>query len=251
VDGLEVAAPSEKALRDLRRRLGPAPLKALFEVLAGPLAWPYAPGVRFGGLRTVAFDGCSSIRVPDTDRNRAWLGRIRHRLGFAGYPLLHLMALAETGTRGLLGAVIGDAADGGEPGLARGLLHLLGPGMLALMDRAFDTDAFLAAVAGTGAHFLARARATRSPLVLQVLPDGSYLAEVAGLRVRVIEAAVTVTTADGTRWRDSYRLITTLTDHRRFPAHRLVRLYHERWVRHEVAWSEWNSQKEDRLMRVT
>jgi hypothetical protein len=37
------AAPSEKALRDLRRRLGPAPLKALFEVLAGPLAWPYAP----------------------------------------------------------------------------------------------------------------------------------------------------------------------------------------------------------------
>src|SRR6202035_5525522 len=27
---------------------------------------------------------------------------------------------------------------------------------------------------------------------------------------------------------DSYRLITTLTDHRRYPAHRLVRLYHER-----------------------
>ena len=27
--------------------------------------------------------------------------------------------------------------------------------------------------------------------------------------------------------------------------------YHEWWVRHEVAWSEWNSQKEDRLMLVT
>ena len=27
--------------------------------------------------------------------------------------------------------------------------------------------------------------------------------------------------------------------------------YHERWVRHEVAWSEWNSRKEDRLMSVT
>ena len=38
--GLDLAGPSEKALRDLRRRLGPAPLKALFEVLAGPLAWP-------------------------------------------------------------------------------------------------------------------------------------------------------------------------------------------------------------------
>jgi hypothetical protein len=33
---------------------------------------------------------------------------------------------------------------------------------------------------------------------------------------------------------DSYRLITTLTGHRRYPAHRLVRLYHERWVRHEA-----------------
>src|SRR5690348_1019292 len=34
--GLGLPHPSEKALRDLRRRLGPAPLKALFEVVAGP-----------------------------------------------------------------------------------------------------------------------------------------------------------------------------------------------------------------------
>ena len=43
----------EKALRDLRRRLGAVPLKALFEV-AGPLAQPGTPGVRFAGLRIVA-----------------------------------------------------------------------------------------------------------------------------------------------------------------------------------------------------
>jgi hypothetical protein len=229
LDGLQVPCPSEKALRDLRRRLGPAPLKALFEVLAGPLAWPYAPGVRFGGLRTVAFDGCSSIRAPDTPRNRAWPGRVIHASGPDPYPLVHLMALAETGTRALLGAVTGCAADGDEPALARQLLPLLGPGMLVLLDRAFDTDAFLAEVAAAKAHFLARARATRSPLVLQVLPDGSYLAQVAGLAVRVIEATVTLTGAGGTRWGDRYRLITTLTDHRRYPAAALIRLYHERW----------------------
>ena len=61
--------------------MGPAPLKALFEVLAGPLAWPYAPGVTFMGLRTVAFDGCSSLHVPDTGRNRAWLGLLPTRAG--------------------------------------------------------------------------------------------------------------------------------------------------------------------------
>ena len=35
--------------------------------------------------------------------------------------------------------------------------------------------------------------------------------------------------ADGTRLGDSYRLITTLLDWRRYPAGELVRLYHERW----------------------
>ncbi|MDN5748596.1 MAG: hypothetical protein L0H64_08820 [Pseudonocardia sp.] len=65
---------SEKALRELRRRLGPAPLKALFEVVAGPLVQRHTPGVTFAGLRTVAFDGLSSVKVPDTDRNRAGWG---------------------------------------------------------------------------------------------------------------------------------------------------------------------------------
>ena len=35
--------------------------------------------------------------------------------------------------------------------------------------------------------------------------------------------------ADGTRIGDSYRLITTLLDWRRYPAGELIRLYHERW----------------------
>ena len=229
LDGLPVACPSEKALRDLRRRLGPAPLKALFEVVAGPLAQPGTPGVRFGGLRTVAFDGCNSLKVPDTSRNRCWLGRIRYRMGFAGYPTLRLMALAETGTRGLLGAALGSAADRDEATVARRLLPLLRAGMLVLLDRAFDANAFLSEVAATGALLLARAKSTRHPPVLSHLPDGSYLSCLGGLQVRIIEASVTVTGADGSRVRDGYRLITTLMDHRRFPAAAVVRLYHERW----------------------
>jgi hypothetical protein len=234
LDGLAVASPSEKALRDLRRRLGPAPLKALFEVVAGPLGWPRAPGVSFCGLRTVAFDGCASIRVPATARNTAWLGRARNKNGLAGFPALRLMTLAETGTRGLLGAVLGGKGDGNEVALATRLLGLLGPGMLVLADRAFDSAPFLAQVAGTGAHFLARAKTSRRPQVLAVLPDGSWLTRIGdgsggGLVVRVIDAAIAVTGTDGSRCGDRYRLITTLLDHRRFPAGRLARLYHERW----------------------
>jgi hypothetical protein len=208
--GLALPTPSEKALRDLRRRLGPAPMRALFEVVAGPLAQPRTPGVRFGGLRTVAFDGLNSLKVPDTDRNRCWTGRIRYRMGWAGYPTLRLMTLAETGTRALLGAAIGSAADRDEASLARRLLPLLRPGMLLLLDRGFDAGAFLAQVDATGAMLLARAKSTRTPQVLEHLPDGSCLSCLNGLTVRIIEAALTTTGADGSSVSDTYRLITTL-----------------------------------------
>ncbi len=229
MEGLNLKRPSEKALRDLRRRVGPAPLKALFEVVAGPVAQPHTPGVSFAGLRTVAFDGLHSLKVPDTDCNRRWTGRVRYRMGFAGYPALRVMALAETGTRALLGAAIGCASDRDESHLARRLLHLLGPGMLVLVDRAFDGNAFLSDVHATGAMILARAKSTRNPRVLAHLPDGSWLSHLDDLDVRIIEADVTMTGADGSRAGDRYRLITTLTDHHRYPAPALVRLYHERW----------------------
>jgi hypothetical protein len=229
-----VAVPSGKALRDLRRRLGPAPLKALFEVLAGPVAWPATPGVRFGRYRTVAFDGCTSVKVPDTGRNRAWLGKMNASLGVTGYPAVELMTLVETGTRALMGAVFGSPATG-ETDYARQLLHLLDETMLVLMDRGFDGAAFLGEVAATGAAFVVRLTATRRLPVLARLDDGSFLSRAGGLAVRVIEAHVAVTCADGSRYGASYRLATTLADHRRYPAGALIRLYHERWE-HEVAY---------------
>src|SRR5262249_21940135 len=155
LQGQDLPSPSAKALRDLRRRIGPAPLKALFEVLAGPVAQPSTPGVRFGRYRTVAFDGCTSIKVPDTPRNQSWLGKMKAALGVTGYPAVELMTLVETGTRALLGAVFGPPATG-EPDYARQLLPKLRPDMLVLADRGFDAAAFLGQVAATGAQFLVR-----------------------------------------------------------------------------------------------
>jgi transposase IS4-like protein/DDE family transposase len=226
--GQVLARPSEKALRDARRRIGAEPVKALFEVLAGPVAQPGTPGVRYRGWRTVAFDGCSSTKIPDTARNRAVYGRAPVRHGHSGYPMLMLMTLAETGTRALIGAVFGPISIG-EISWAEKLLDRLDSSMLLLADRGFDAADLLNKVAATGAHLLVRAKAARRPPVLARLPDGSYLTLIGTLRLRVIEAEITVTGTDTTGHTGAYRLITTLLDHRSDPAPALLALYHERW----------------------
>ncbi|MGW3352657.1 IS4 family transposase [Nonomuraea rubra] len=227
---LPVVTPTAKALRDLRRRVDGAPMRRLFEVLSGPLAQPRTPGVRFGTYRTVSFDGCSSLKAPDTIRNRAWLGSPGH----GGYPLLELMTLVETGTRALIGAVFGPTGEG-ESGYARRLLHLLTPDMLVLWDKGFDGNAFLAQVNATGAQVLGRLRSNRRTPILATLTDGSYLSMIGNLKIRIIEACITVACADGTTFTGTYRLVTTLTDARRYPAATLIRLYHQRWE-HESAY---------------
>ena len=179
--------------------------------------------MRFGRYRTVAVDGCVSIKVRDTDRNRAWLGKLRAALGVTGYRVVKLMTLVETGTRALLGAVFGPPATG-ETDYARRLLGLLDPDMLVLIDRGFDAGPFLTELAGTGAQFLARLRSTRTLPVLARCDDGSQLSRIGALTVRVITADITVTGADGTRYVANYRLATTLTDPRRHPARALIGL---------------------------
>ena len=232
--GLDACCPDLKALRDLRRRVGAAPLEALFKMLAGPLGWPRTPGIMFGRYRTVAFDGCRSVKVPDTGRNRAWLGKQPVSKGEAGYPAIQLMTLCETGTRALLGAVFGSPATG-ELAWARQLLHLLDASMLVLADRGFDAGDFLAEVAATRAQFLVRLAARRKPPVLRRYPDGSFLSLIGGVKVRIITATVTVTLHDGTSYGDTYRLATTILDWAAYPADTLISLYHERWE-HEITY---------------
>ncbi|WP_432075731.1 transposase [Streptomyces wuyuanensis] len=144
------------------------------------------------------------------------------------------MTLVETGTRAVIGAVFGPTREG-ETAYATRLLQHLAPGMLVLWDRGFDGNDFLAVVHAIGAHVVGRISARRRPPVLQPLADSSYLSVIGGVPVRIIEAAVDVTCSDGSSFEGSYRLVTTLLDAQRYPADRLVRLYHERWE-HESAY---------------
>ncbi|MGJ3558169.1 transposase [Streptomyces sp. INA 01156] len=169
-------------------------------------------------------------KVPDSGRNRGWLGRCPH----GGYPQIELMTLVETGTRAVIGAVFGPTREG-ETSYATRLLHHLSPEMPVLWDRGFDGNDFLAAVHATGARVVGRISRRRRPPVLQPLADSSHLSVIGGVAVRIIEARVRVACTDGSGFDGSYRLVTTLLNAQRYPADRLVRLYHERWE-HESAY---------------
>ena len=128
------------------------------------------------------------MKVPDTDRNRSWLGKIRYRLGLAGYPALRMMALAETGTRGLLGAVIGSAAERARPP-GPPAAAAAGPGDAGLAGPGLRRARSCAQIAATGAALLARA-STRNPPVLRAPARRLLPVRLDGLPVRIIEADV-------------------------------------------------------------
>ncbi|MEU8928212.1 transposase, partial [Kitasatospora sp. NPDC048545] len=69
--------------------------------------------------------------------------------------------------------------------------------------------------------------------------DGSFLARLGALTVRVIDAEISIITSQGART-GHYRLLTTLTDASAHPARELVRLYHER-CEIETAYAELKS----------
>jgi autotransporter translocation and assembly factor TamB len=124
--------------------------------------------------------------------------------------------------------VFGPTTDG-ETTYAPRLLPSLRAGMLLLADRGFAAARLIGDIAGTGAHVLVRIKDNRRMPVLARCGDGSYLSVLGGLRVRVIEAEITITTAQGTSRTGLYRLVTTLTDHHAHPADALITLYHQRW----------------------
>jgi Insertion element 4 transposase N-terminal/Transposase DDE domain len=226
LDGLQLATPTASALTQARRRLGPAPLRALFELLAGPAPTAATSGVRVGGLLVCAIDG-TTLPVADTPANHGRYTTQPGHHGGSGYPLLRLVALVACGTRSLIAVGFGPTSSG-ETTMTNQLIGPLHPGMLVLCDRNLTTATLTGRIAATGAQLLGRCKANRKLPLLGRLPDGSWRSLLGGVQVRVIDAEVTIATRAG-RATGSYRLATTLTDARSWPATALVTLYHQRW----------------------
>jgi hypothetical protein len=223
--GLPIVAPSGSALRQARQRLGPRPVRALFDLLRGPAATS-ARQVRWQGLLLTVIDGTTLV-VADSPANTSRYTKHRCANGSSGYPQLRLSALLTCGTRSVIDAVF-DPVSVGELDHARTLTRSLQPGMLLLADRNYAAADLLTTIAATGAHLLIRAKANRRLAMIARLPDGSWLSKIGTLTVRVVEARIRITTTAGTHTGD-YRLITTLLDPRTHPAAELIRIYHERW----------------------
>jgi hypothetical protein len=223
--GLPAAAPTAGALAQARRRIGAAPLRFLFDLLRGPAAGR-GRGAHWRGLLVCAIDG-TTLTVPDSPAILARFTRQAGHHGGTGYPQVRLLALVACGTRTLIDAVFGPTTSG-ETTYAPDLLRSLHEGMIVLGDRNFAAQKLIAAIAATGADVLVRLKNGRRMPVLAHYRDGSYLSVLGGVRVRVVDCEITITTTAGrhTGW---YRLATTLCDQHRYPADGLVRLYHERW----------------------
>jgi transposase IS4-like protein len=145
VDGLSWASgwrtpwsvPTKGALAQAHSRLGPEPLRGLFEQVAVPLATPATPGACYRELRLVSIDG-TCIDVADSPANEARFGRpgSGRGQGVGGFPQLRLVALAECGTHAITRVALGPYTTG-ELALADQLWSSLDAGMLCLADRNF------------------------------------------------------------------------------------------------------------------
>ncbi len=149
------ARPSTSALAQARRRVGVKPLRALFELLAGPAAGTR----RWRGLLVCAIDG-TLMSLPDSTANLTRYARHTCNNGGSGYPLMRLLTVVACGTRTVIDAVFGSDRIG-ETTYAPTLVRCLRPGMLLLADRNFAVAALITAIAATDADLLIRCKNNR------------------------------------------------------------------------------------------
>jgi hypothetical protein len=224
--------PTDGAIALARKRLGPEPMRKLFEVVAKPLAHPATHGAWYRKWRLVAIDG-TILDLADTKENEGAYGRPSNSRNDdkSAFPQARVVGLVECGTHAVIDAHVG-GCDRSENELVTKLFESLAPGMLVLCDRGFWSFDLWAQAQDTGADLLWRTKSNVVLPVVEMLEDGSYLSQIFSsddkkkqnpVTVRVIEYQL-----DGLS-KQTYRLVTTILDPTRAPATELAALYAERW----------------------
>jgi hypothetical protein len=244
---------SARAAGDWRNALGPVPLEELRDLVLGS-SWREhrdrgCPGAVTTGkrrpLRAGSLDG-TLLRVPDTPANRAFFGTVGTGDDSGPYPCLRALPLTCCSCRALFAMPHGPAGTD-KAAAEQSLLDeamdrfpaLFAPDWIWLMDRNYHGAARIARMIRS-THVLVRLKSD-IPLrrASQILPDGSYRAELSGdgvtVEVRVIEYFADV---EGQEVPEMFCLVTDLMDWEDYPAPELAALYKRRWDGSETALRE-------------
>ena len=230
-----VRTTGRSGISQARARLGPEPMRRIFEAVAKPIATKRTRGAFYREWRVVAIDG-TTLDVPDTTENEKEFGRPGVARGKSGFPQLRAVFLAEVGTHAFFHVEAGPYTTS-ENVLAAKVIGRLAPGMLCLADRGYFSYGFWKSTRAMGADLLWRVRADAILPCMERLADGSFLSKLypsvsarsrdeEGVPVRVVE--YTLDSAAGEP-QTIYRLVTTILDPLAGPAEDLADLYHQRW----------------------
>lgn len=225
------------AVMQARARLGPSPLRWLFEKCAEVWARRSADRLRWRGLAVYGVDG-TTVRVPDSPENRATYGEqsAGGGRGASGYPLVRIVTLMALRSHLLLAARFGPYGVS-ERKYARDLWPVVPNDSLVVVDRNFMYAKDLVPLQSNGSnrHWLTRARKNNKWRIVRRLGPGDALAEILVNRDARREDPTLPE-----RWsvrairyrRRGFReqtLLTSLLDPARYPREEIVALYHERW----------------------
>ena len=229
--------PHKSAVTQARARVGGEPMEWIYRKTARFIATKDTRGAWYRDWRLTSFDG-TTVDIADTPENEDVFGRPGNGRGpdKSAYPQARFVALCEQGTHVLADAEIGNLSTG-EQQLTRHLLRSLKPGMLNLADRNFFGFELWGEASRTGADLLWRVKKNLILNPVETFEDGSFTAWIypdqksrrkqdGGTLVRVIE--YTIEDAGRVDTEPKYRLITTIKDPQKAPAHELACIYEQR-----------------------
>jgi hypothetical protein len=242
VDKLELARPGRggaavapSSISDARGKLGCEPLEWLFGYSGLKWGARSADEHRYRGLSVYGVDGTVQ-RAADSEDNRTYFGGPTGKRGASAYPLVRIVALMALRSHLLVAARMGPYAKS-EGAYARELWDSVGDDSVTVVDRLFLAAGTLIPLStkGRNRHWLTRAKKNTRYTVIEKLGSGDEIVE--------MEVSAQARKADPSlpmHWRmrairyqrkgfQPQILLTSLLDHKTYPASEIVALYHERW----------------------
>ncbi|WP_067842880.1 IS4 family transposase [Nocardia lijiangensis] len=229
--------PTKAALFQARKRLGPEPLRALYEKVAVPLSDARVPRGFYRSWRLMSLHG-ATLDAPASDANIAHFGRTPSPRGGRGavVPRVRVLGLVELGSHAIIDAALGTFEQHDQT-LTESVVRSLHPAMLLLADRTFFSYRLWDLCRSSGADLLWRMPSVFALPVEKRYPDGSFAShlrpwardgDAAGIAVRVVEFVRTPSSSADHPEERIDRLLTTITDPEAAPANELARLYAQR-----------------------